>query len=106
MRRRSLPVGAGAAALPGLLHAQPSWPSQPFKIVVPYPLGGLTDVLGRLVGERLQAGLGQPAVIDNKPGAATQLAPPTSPGRRRMAVPCCWRLSARSASRWRSMPGR
>ncbi len=63
---------AGAAALPVAAQGQ-SWPSQPFKIVVPYPPGGLTDVLGRLVGERLQAGLGQPAVIDNKPGAATQL---------------------------------
>jgi tripartite-type tricarboxylate transporter receptor subunit TctC len=41
--------------------------------VVPYPPGGLTDVVGRLVGERLQTGFGQPAVIDNKPGAATQL---------------------------------
>ena len=71
MRRRSLLVGAGAAALPAALHAQSSWPSQPFRIVVPYPPGGLTDVLGRLVGERLQMSLGQPAVIDNKPGAAT-----------------------------------
>ena len=73
MLRRSLLVGAGTAGLPAALHAQSSWPSQPFRIVVPYPPGGLTDVLGRLVGERLQAGLGQPAIIDNKPGAATQL---------------------------------
>src|SRR4051812_17954462 len=70
LRRRSMI--AGAAALPVAAQAQ-VWPSQPFKIVVPYPPGGLTDVLGRLVGERLQTGLGQPAVIDNKPGAATQL---------------------------------
>jgi tripartite-type tricarboxylate transporter receptor subunit TctC len=41
--------------------------------VVLYPPGGLTDVMGRLIGERLRVGLGQPAVIDNKPGAATQL---------------------------------
>lgn len=59
-------------ALPAMARAQ-TWPSQPFKIVVPYPPGGLTDVLGRLIGERLQTGFGQPAVIDNKPGAATQL---------------------------------
>ena len=63
---------AVAAALPAAAHAQ-NWPSQPFRIVVPYPPGGLTDVLGRLVGERLQAGFGQPAVIDNKPGAGTQI---------------------------------
>jgi tripartite-type tricarboxylate transporter receptor subunit TctC len=70
VRRRTLL--AGAAALPLAAHAQ-TWPGQPFRIVVPYPPGGLTDVLGRLVGERLQAEFGQPAVIDNKPGAATQL---------------------------------
>jgi len=70
MRRRTLL--AGAATLPLAAHAQ-QWPGQPFKIVVPYPPGGLTDVLGRLIGERLQTGFGQPAVIDNKPGAATQL---------------------------------
>jgi tripartite-type tricarboxylate transporter receptor subunit TctC len=70
LRRRS--VIAGAAALPLAAQAQ-AWPSQPFKIVVPYPPGGFTDVLGRLIGERLQMGLGQPALIDNKPGAATQL---------------------------------
>ncbi len=63
---------AGALALPATARAQ-AWPSQPIKIVVPYPPGGLTDVLGRLAGERLQAGFGQPAVIENKPGAATQL---------------------------------
>ena len=72
MRRRTLLAGAGAAVLPAAPRAQ-SWPSQPFKVVVPYPPGGLTDVLGRLVGDRLQAAFGQPAVIDNKPGAATQL---------------------------------
>jgi tripartite-type tricarboxylate transporter receptor subunit TctC len=63
---------AGTAALPLAAHAQ-TWPNQPLRIVVPYPPGGLTDVLGRLVGERLQAEFGLPAVIDNKPGAATQL---------------------------------
>ena len=43
------------------------------KIVVPYPPGALTDVLGRLVGERLNAAFGQPVIVDNKAGAATQL---------------------------------
>jgi tripartite-type tricarboxylate transporter receptor subunit TctC len=62
-----------AALLPLAAQAQDWKPSQPIKLVVPYPPGGLTDVLGRLVGERLQAGFGQPAVIDNKPGAGTQI---------------------------------
>ena len=71
MKRRS--VLAGALALPMAARAEEWKPSQPMKVVVPYPPGGLTDVLGRLVGERLQSTFGQPVVIDNKPGAATQL---------------------------------
>ena len=70
MSRRSLL--AAAVALPVAAQAQ-TWPSQPFKIVVPYPPGGLTDVVGRLSGERLQTAFGQPVIVDNKPGAATQL---------------------------------
>ncbi|MGE5149659.1 MAG: Bug family tripartite tricarboxylate transporter substrate binding protein, partial [Rhodospirillaceae bacterium] len=64
---------AAAATLPIAAQAEEWKPSQPIKLIVPYPPGGLTDVLGRLVGERLQSAFGQPAVIDNKPGAATQL---------------------------------
>jgi tripartite-type tricarboxylate transporter receptor subunit TctC len=72
--RRSLLAAAGGASLaPGLAQAQAAWPGQPLKIVVPYPPGGLTDVLGRLSGERLQAAFGQPVIVDNKPGAGTQL---------------------------------
>jgi tripartite-type tricarboxylate transporter receptor subunit TctC len=72
--RRSLLAAAGGASLaPALARAQVGWPSQPLKIVVPYPPGGLTDVLGRLSGERLQKAFGQPVIVDNKPGAATQL---------------------------------
>ena len=72
--RRSLLAAAGATSFaPALAWAQGAWPSQPLKIVVPYPPGGLTDVLGRLSGERLHNALGQPVIVDNKPGAATQL---------------------------------
>ncbi len=70
MSRRSL-LAAGLA-LPVSAWGQ-SFPSQPIKIVVPYPPGGLTDVLGRLSAERLQAAFGQPVIVENKPGAATQL---------------------------------
>ena len=73
LRRRAALGGlAGALLAPPFANAQ-AWPSQPIRIVVPFPPGGLTDVLGRMVGERLQAALGQTAIIDNKPGAATQV---------------------------------
>ena len=71
-RRRAL-LGLAALLAPAAVRAQAAWPSQPIRIVVPYPPGALTDVLGRLVGERLNAAFGQPVIVDNKAGAATQL---------------------------------
>lgn len=50
-----------------------SYPNRPIKMVVPYPPTGLTDVLGRLIAERLGAALKQPVLIENKPGAGTLL---------------------------------
>jgi tripartite-type tricarboxylate transporter receptor subunit TctC len=61
----ALALGAGSAA-----HAQAAYPNKPIKMVVPFAAGGGTDVLARVIGEKLSAGLGQPVVIDNKPGAA------------------------------------
>ena len=55
----------------GVAAAQSTYPNRPIKLVVPYPPGALTDLLARAIGERLGAGLGQPVIVDNKPGAGT-----------------------------------
>ena len=58
---------AAVAATP--TFAQTSWPERAVRIIVPYPAGGSADVLARLYAEQLQARLGKPFVIENRPGA-------------------------------------
>ncbi|HSH88608.1 MAG TPA: tripartite tricarboxylate transporter substrate binding protein [Ramlibacter sp.] len=53
--------------------ASAAWPDKPIKLVVPFPPGGGTDVIARLVGQKLSDELGVPVIIDNKPGADTQI---------------------------------
>jgi tripartite-type tricarboxylate transporter receptor subunit TctC len=62
----------GTSLLGSAAFAQ-TWPARPIKLVVPFPAGGLIDNMARLVGPRLGQELGQPVVIDNKPGAAGNL---------------------------------
>ncbi len=71
MRRRDLLL-AGAALAATAAQAQ-SWPARPIRLVVPFPPGGLIDNMARLLGPRLALELGQPLVIDNKPGAGGNL---------------------------------
>jgi tripartite-type tricarboxylate transporter receptor subunit TctC len=61
----------GLVAASGLTRAQPAapWPSRALRIVVPYGPGGTTDMVARLLAPELQRSLGQPVLIDNKPGA-------------------------------------
>jgi tripartite-type tricarboxylate transporter receptor subunit TctC len=53
--------------------AQTAWPSRTIKLIVPYPAGGTTDLLGRLVADQIKNGLGAVVVVENKPGAGTTL---------------------------------
>jgi tripartite-type tricarboxylate transporter receptor subunit TctC len=61
---------AAAVVMPATVQAQTSYPTKPIRFVVPYPAGGATDYVARLIGERLSKSVGQTVVIDNKSGAA------------------------------------
>jgi tripartite-type tricarboxylate transporter receptor subunit TctC len=52
------------------VHAQQSWPNRPIRLLVPYPPGGSTDILTRLLGQKLSESLRQPVVIENRGGAS------------------------------------
>ena len=71
-RRQTLVLAGASYSLPTWAQA-PSWPAKPIKLVVPFPPGGLIDNMARLISQRLAQELGQPVVIDNKPGAGGNL---------------------------------
>jgi len=70
-RRSLLALGLAAACLPRAFGQ--NWPSKPLKIVAPFPPGGFTDVVTRRLAHALEAELGQPVVVENRPGAGTNL---------------------------------
>lgn len=76
-RRTLLRAAAALAAVPLLAsnaaRAQDGFPSRPVTWVVPYPAGGFGDALSRMLAQKMAASLGQPVVIDNRPGAGGQI---------------------------------
>jgi tripartite-type tricarboxylate transporter receptor subunit TctC len=75
-RRRFLQLAAGAAALPAAsrVAGAQTYPTRPVRIVVGFPAGGVGDILARLLGQWLSERLGRQFVIENRPGAATNIA--------------------------------
>ena len=73
-RRAALSMVLAAALAPLAAPAQTAYPNKPVTLVIPFPPGGQTDVVGRLIGERLSKRLGQPVIVENKPGVNGSLA--------------------------------
>ena len=69
-RRQTLVVGAGSLASSWGAHASDVWPSKQLTIVSPYPPGGITDLLCRIVADELSRALGQAVVVENRTGAS------------------------------------
>jgi tripartite-type tricarboxylate transporter receptor subunit TctC len=75
-RRRFLQLAAGVAALPVLsrLARAQTWPARPVRVIIGYTPGGSADLTARLMGQWLSERLGQPFVIENRPGGGTNIA--------------------------------
>ncbi len=69
MFRRQLIAAVGCCVLTPSLSLSANFPTKPIKVIVPFPAGGGTDVLARAIGQRMSTVLGQPVIVDNKPGA-------------------------------------
>ncbi len=68
-RRTLLAAGAAGLAAPSLARAQAGWPARPVTIIVPFGAGGTTDLLGRILADRLASRIGGSFIVENKAGA-------------------------------------
>jgi tripartite-type tricarboxylate transporter receptor subunit TctC len=73
LRRRLVQAMALAVTLSGASAMAQAWPNKPITLIVPFPAGGTTDVLARALGEKLSRNLGQPVIVESKPGAGATI---------------------------------
>lgn len=72
--RRTLTLATAGMAMAGAARAQGTWPEKPVRVIIGFPPGGPTDLVGRLLQEPLQRLWGQPVIIENRPGASQIIA--------------------------------
>jgi tripartite-type tricarboxylate transporter receptor subunit TctC len=72
MRKLIFGVLTAMTLATGIASAQP-YPNRPIRLVVPWPAGGIADICGRVIGEEMRTVLGQPVVIENRPGASGKI---------------------------------
>src|SRR6516225_9943854 len=76
LTRRAAMRGLGCGAITLIAppaSGQPAYPNRVIKLIVPYPPGGTTDLLGRLIADQFKSGLNATVIVENKPGAGTTL---------------------------------
>jgi len=94
IRIASVISGALASLLLAFAVLAAEYPTRPVSLIVAFPPGGPSDVLARILGRKLEQILGQPFVIDNRPGAGGNIAAEAVSAPRRMATRCSWATTA------------